>query len=118
MKHGMGRYQWGDGTYYEGEWRLGYQHGIGLFGVPWLKAEGTVSSSSSKERVGIWRNGRRAFWLDPSTEGDFARIDTEPRRVQLNRAAAGEKLGFMYSTPKDGQTVLFISRILEGGLLD
>lgn len=112
LKHGSGRYEWADGKYFEGEWRSGVQHGVGCFGVPWLKSAG----SALKERVGVWTDGRRAAWIDVKND-PTATLSEVCRMVTLTKQAAGEKFGFMYSTPRGGQTFLLISRIVEGGLL-
>ena len=46
-------YSWADGRKYEGEWKLGKQHGKGKY----ILLDGTV-------KMGIWEDGKRAKWVD------------------------------------------------------
>lgn len=123
QKHGNGRFEWPDGKFYEGEWRHGRQHGIGIFGVPWMNGaggRGAASPTPGEERLGVWRNGVRACWLDPQgQDSNGVRLEQKPVRVTLVKKAEGEKFGFVHSTSKNGAPgVLLVSRIVEGGLLD
>ena len=46
-------FYWPDGRKYDGEWKNGKQHGVGVY-----------TSASGKTKKGQWSEGKRIAWLN------------------------------------------------------
>lgn len=62
VKHGEGVLTWPDGRKYEGTFKNGRMHGIGL----WYELDGSI-------RKGEWQMGKRISWIEELKKGDCAK---------------------------------------------
>merc|ERR1719345_164427 len=75
--HGSGRFEWPDGTSFEGKYEHDKKNGPGLFAWPggsksigiWKDGKqngiGTHVTAKNEHRKGKWNMGKLEMWLDP-----------------------------------------------------
>jgi hypothetical protein len=59
MQHGKGRYEAPDGSWYEGQWKMGKPHGQGQYRRP-----------DGKIFIGVWIDGVYEGDIEPEPEDD------------------------------------------------
>jgi hypothetical protein len=75
--HGIGRYDWADGSYYEGEFREGYREGRGVFqehnGCLYKGKEGVKLAQVASGEISSTGSGKRPAGTAKSTRASSKR---------------------------------------------